>query len=818
MADNPAPGPPARQSQTWTSGAKDTVTTSLTARVWATVGGGVLNEVFWPAVDQPQVKDFGFLVRAGNGADAEWRELKAEGVYTVEPHPDPAVPLATVTHTGPFYRFSFEVIPDPERDALLVDYRLSRPPGAAARPLTLYPLLAPHLDTYTASAGQDTGTHNRAWVQDGALFASDDNGHVLCLVAGPGFGRSSVGYVGVSDGWSDLYAHAAMEWEYTSTGWGVVAMMGELSAAAGELAGTLALGFGATAAEAEAAARASLQAGAENTRSALVQQWQQWAAALTLPGAGDQVAAAVRQSATVLRGCVDRSSGGVVAGLSTPWGADTNDPGGYHMVWCRDGSETALALAALGDLDTGRALLDFLAAQQRTDGTQADFGSWGRCYFLDGSSLPGLQLDETAFPVLLAAKLEELGLPLPDGISTMVRQAVRYLVRNGPVQPPDALDRWEETAGGSPYTLALIVVALVAGASMLSEPERSFVLALADNWNERIEEFSYVAASEMDRAFATAGHYVRIGPAADTIRLGNQIEPGISLKAEQMVGLEFLYLPRLGLRDPYDQRVTDTLKIVDRMLVRRTASGDAYTRYDVDGYGEWLDGSGWPVRHFGIGRPWPLLVGERGHYDALTGGNAAARLEAMLAMRGRGGLLPEQVWDAGDLPWRDLANGRPTASAMPLAWAHSEFVKLALLLGSGRPVERLAAVDQRYGGRVPQSATWYWRSRASFSELPAGCALVIVDTEEFTLHCGFDGWQPDTIVDLPAQPLPFDLYGVTLAADQLAGHTSLQFTRRYAGGWEGRDHSVLLGAERPATPSLQPRTATARSAPGRGLR
>lgn len=843
MADNPAPGPRAgaTQSQTWTSGAKDTVTTSLTARVWATVGRGVLNEIFWPAVDQPQVKDLGFLVRAGDGADAEWRELKAEGAYTVEPHPDPAVPLATVTHTGTFYRFAFEVIADPAHDALLVDYRLSRPPGVAARPVTLYPLLAPHLDTYTASSGQDTGTHNRAWAHNGALFASDSNGHVLCLVAEPGFDRSSVGYVGTSDGWSDLYAHAAMQWEYTSTGWGVVALMGELTAPAGELAGRLALGFGATDADAEAAARASLLAGTEKTRAALVQQWQQWAATLTLPEAGKPakpeagkpakpepdkpaagqavsapVAAAVRQSATVLRSCVDRSSGGVVAGLSTPWGADTNDPGGYHMVWCRDGSETALALAALGDLDTGRALLDFLAGQQRTDGTQPDFGSWGRCYFLDGSSLPGLQLDETAFPVLLAAKLEELGLDLSDGIRTMVQRAVRYLVRNGPVQPPDALDRWEETAGGSPYTLALIVVALVAGAPMLSEPERSFALALADNWNERIEEFSYVAASEVDRACGTAGHYVRIGPAADTLRLGNQIEPGISLKAEQMVGLEFLYLPRLGLRDPHDPRITDTLRIVDRMLARRTASGDAYTRYDVDGYGEWLDGSGWPVRHFGIGRPWPLLVGERGHYDALTGGDAGARLDAMLAMRGRGGLLPEQVWDAGDLPWRDLTNGRPTASAMPLAWAHSEFVKLALLLETGRPVERLAVVEQRYGGGAPQSATWYWRSRASFSELPAGCALVIADTKEFTLHCGFDGWQPDTIADLPAQPMPFDLYGVTLAADRFTGHTSLQFTRRYDTRWEGTDHSLALDARRRPT-ALRPRTVGARSAPGHGF-
>ncbi|HJQ01725.1 MAG TPA: glycoside hydrolase family 15 protein [Jatrophihabitans sp.] len=818
MADNPAPAPPDgyRQRQTWTSGAKDIVTTSLTARVWATVGKGIVTEVFWPAVDQPQVKDFGFLVRAGSGADAQWWEAKADGAYTVEPHADPAVPLATVTHTGTHYRLSFQVIADPAHDALLLDYRLDRPKGAAPEPIALYPLLAPHLGSYTASSGPNTGTDNIAWLQDGALFARDNNGHVLCLIADPGFHRASVGYVGISDGWSDLYEHAAMQWEYTSAGPGVVAMMGELSDPTGELAGTLALGFGTNPADAESSARASLLAGPENARATLVRQWQQYAQTLALPHPGQvitaPVAAAVKQSATLLRCCADRSSGGIVAGLSTPWGNDTNDPGGYHMVWCRDGSETALALAALGDLQTASALLDFLAAQQRLDDTQAEVGSWGRCYFLDGSSLPGLQLDETAFPVLLAAKLEELGLTLPDGIRTMIRQAVRYLVRNGPVHPPEAVDRWEETAGGSPYTLALIVVALVAAAPSLSDAEREYVLALADNWNERIEEFCYVADTEVDRAFATAGHYVRIGPTADTIKLGNQIEAGTTLKAEQMVGMEFLYLPRLGLRDSHDRRITDTVTIVDRMLLRRTASGDAYNRYDVDGYGEWLDGSGWPVRGFGIGRPWPLLVGERGHYDALAGGDAAARLAAMLAMRGRGGLLPEQVWDAGDLPWRDLTNGHPTASAMPLAWAHSEFVKLAIMLsaGDGRPVERLAAVDQRYSGQVPESGTWYWSGSAPFSALPSECTLVIVDTQQFTLHCGFDGWQQDSIADLPAESLPFDLYGVTLSAGRLAGHTSLQFTRRYPAGWEGRDYQLGLGAPRSGIAALRPATRTSR--------
>lgn len=788
MTNGSAPAPTGSQTQSWTSGAKDAVTTSLSSRVWATIGQGIVNEVFWPAVDQPQVKDWGFLI-AGAG---QWREVKAVGSYRLQPHQDPAVPVTGVTHDGDIYTLKIRVIADPGHDALLLDYDLTADPDTR-----LYPLLAPHLGTYSADTASDTGLDNTAWVTDGALFASAPNGRVLCLLATGGFDRCSVGYVGYSDGWTDFNTHAGMTWEYSSAGPGAVALMGELH----QPSGTLALGFGRDPDTARGEATAALHGGTDSALATLTDQWQQWAATLRLPAERDglsaELAAAVRQSATVLRCCEDRTTvGAIVAGLATPWGDATNDPGGYHMVWCRDGSETALALAVLGDLDSGAAFLQFLRQQQRPD------GSWGRCYFLDGSALNGLQLDETAFPVLLASKLEELGASLPDATDSLVRAAAGYLVGNGPVHAPDAVDRWEETPGGSPFTLGLIVVALVAAAARISGDDQAYLLSLADNWNERIEEFTYVHGGLVDRAYGTAGHYVRLGPATDLVRVGNQLPPGVALRAEQMVGLEFLYLARLGLRDPHDPRFVDTLAVVDRMLARDTDSGTAYLRYDLDGYGEWLDGSGWAVRGFGIGRPWPLLAGERGHFEAMSGRSAATQLAAMLAMRGAGGLLPEQVWDGGDLPWRNLRNGKPTGSAMPLAWAHSELTKLAVTTtsGGGRPVERLAAVDARYGGIAPASTSWHWRSSVPFAALPADCDLLIEDVSPFTLHYGFDGWQQ--VGDRGAADLPFGMHGVLFPASELAGHDSVQFTRRWADGWEGSNYAVTLGASRPQLRAL----------------
>ena len=410
----------------------------------------------------------------------------------------------------------------------------------------------------------------------------------------------------------------------------------------------------------------------------------------------------------VLRTHADHTvTGAFVAGLAIPWGEDTNDPGGYHMVWCRDGGETALALAAAGHADDAAAALGSLVLRQNQD------GSWPRCFFI--SPVPNafdpqaaVQLDEVAFPLLLAGKLSELGVPLPAGTDNAITKAAGYLAQNGPVSGQD-VDRWEENPGASPFTIGLEIVALLVAATRLTGPEQALALALADNWNERLEEFTYVSGDEVDQAFGTDGHYVRIGlSGSGRVALANQPQGTQPVDAAALVGLEFGYLPRLGLRDPADKRVTDTLAIVEAMLGADTPSGRAYHRYDVDGYGEWLDGTGWPVRRFGIGRPWPLLAGERGHLDVLSGGDASAQLQAMLAMRGRGGLLPEQVWEACPLPWQHLRPGQPTGSAMPLAWAHSELIKLAFAVAA-KPFELLTLVSDRYHAAVPASQTWFWR-------------------------------------------------------------------------------------------------------------
>ena len=158
----------------------------------------------------------------------------------------------------------------------------------------------------------------------------------------------------------------------------------------------------------------------------------------------------------------------------------------------------------------------------------------------------------------------------------------------------------------------------------------------------------------------------------------------------------------------------------------------------------------------------------------------------------QGGLLPEQVWDAAAIPALGLAPGRPSGSAMPLLWAHAEFLKLLIAGESGRPVEMLQAVEERYRGSVIRpAAAWHWRDEVPIWRLRKGCALRIEDREPFTLHLGFDGWQQ--VHERDAATQPFGLWSVLLTADELARYKQVDFTRRYGTTWEGVDHRVLLG-------------------------
>ena len=748
---------------TWASSDKDLVGTALgPSRVWYTLGYGILDEVFWPSTGEPQTRDLGFIV-AREGA---WHEVKRVDRYTLST-PAPEIPLPLVRHQGEGYALELEFLADPDRDVVLVRYRLE---GQGFR---LYPLLAPHLG--------GSGHGNTAWVGADGLYAQKEWA-TLCLASQVPFGRASAGYAGASDGWQDFNHHGAMTWAFGRAEGGNVALMGELPG--GE--GLLALGFAETPEGAHTLAVSSLSEGFAAIRERFIAGWQGWGRALEVPPAEPALAQEARVSAMVLKVHEDKTyPGAVVASLSTPWGFAHDDPGGYHLVWPRDAAEAGLALLAAGQIADARRMLAYLVA------TQQDDGGWTQNFFPDGRPYwSGVQLDEVALPVLLACKLaEEAGLGgFSAPAATMVRKALGFIARSGPYSPQD---RWEENAGVNPFTLAVQVAALVAGGDLLDEALRSYARSLADDWNARIEEWTYVRGSELDQQYGLAGHYVRIAPPGQTAIRGRvlvQNREGETLPARALVGLEFLYLVRLGLRAPHDRRVQDTLKLVEALLRVETPGGPLYRRYNDDGYGEHDDGS--PFDGSGMGRAWPLLAGERGHHALLAGEDPRPYLRAMAAATSKGGLIPEQVWDSPAIPARGLYPGRPSGSAMPLVWAHAEFLKLLLAAHNHRPSEWLEAVAERYRQpRAPQ--TRHWRTDTPTTVLPTGAALLIEDSRPFSLRYGFDGWQGAQQAE--AVELGLGMWGVRLEAAALRGD-SLEFTRRFAEGWEGQDYRLVREA------------------------
>ena len=750
---------------TWCSSDKDFVTAALDgSRVWATIGHGIINEIYWPSTGRPQVRDLSFYL-IGEG---RWIDLKRARCYRLST-PRPDVPALRIEHEGKDYKLCLEVLPDPMRDALLVRYTLTGPYRVAI-------ILAPHL----GSSGRD----NSAWGDNGVGFASRD-GHALCLMADQPLAKLSCGYVGTSDGWQDLQQHEDLTWQFERAEQGTVAISAELAASQG----VLSIGFAEDVYGAFMLARTALAAGFDAALARFVAAWEAWGARLKLPCPDATLGNLARTSAAVLKIHEDRAyPGAVVASLSVPWGNSTDSLGGYHLVWPRDATLTAFALLAANQLEDVRHMLAHLIAAQRID------GHWPQNYFPNGEPYwIGVQLDETAFPVLLAAKLAELQQPELPGTAVMVRAAAGFIARSGPASPQD---RWEENPGVSPFSLAAAISALIGAGPWLSAQECAYAQSLADDWNERLESWCYVRDTPLARQLSVAGYYVRIAvPEGETgmsakVQLRNR--DGEQIAADALVSMDFSYLVRLGLRDGRDSRVLDTIRVVDQVLRVATPSGAVYHRYNDDGYGEYPDGR--PFDGNGVGRAWPLLTGERGHLALQAGEDPLEYLETMSRCTSPGGLLPEQVWDSAAIPALGLEPGRPSGSAMPLLWAHAEFLKLLVAREQGTPIEMLRSVQARYARAPapPQAATYHWRNEVPALSLPRNRDLLIEDREPFALHFGFDGWQ--RVADRAASPMPFGLWGVRLTASELNGAQALNFTRCYPRGWENLDHRVVLAA------------------------
>lgn len=767
---------------------------SPASRVWFTTSHGILNEVYYPRVDYACIRDMGLLVSDGRDFFSEEKRHAGSTLeYLVE-----GVPAYRFTNTCKQgrYRIVKEILTDPCRDTLLQRITFAPLKGKLSD-YHLYALMAPHI--------MNAGAGNTAWCDYykgmPMLFAERDGGAIALACSVP-FKASSVGFVGVSDAWQDISRNMKMTKRYRRAQNGNVAVCGEIDLEfAGERPFVLAMGFGMNAHEAGQRALASILDGFDTAREQYIKDWQDWQSLIkdyskTKKGNNSlyRISAAVLQTHHA-----QQFPGGYIASLSVPWGFSKGDDdlGGYHLIWPRDLVEVAGGLLAAGADKATFSVLHYLRLAQEPD------GHWLQNMWLDGSAYwHGIQMDETAFPVLLVNMLlhrKAIGKKSLEGFMPMIRKAVQFLIKNGPCSQQD---RWEENSGYSPFTLAAEIAALLAAADLFEmfgqKKEAGYIRETADTWNENIEDWTYVSNTELSKKLNIDGYYVRIAPPNvgetptldDDVILIKNLPQAAEMISAQVVSPDALALVRFGLRDAADPKILNTIKAIDELLKVKTPYGDCWHRYNCDGYGEHADGS--PFNGTGIGRVWPLLTGERAHYELAAGNHKRAEelLRTMEAFSNEGGMIPEQIWDSEDIPHYELFFGRPAGSAMPLVWAHSEYLKLCRSIRDKAVFDTPPQTTERYLKNNTRSGYDFWRFSRKLKRISKKKKLRIETGAPCSVHWSANGWK--TAKDTLSKDTGVGMYmaDINLSRVKAGGKIMFTFFWTESGNWEGKDFEV----------------------------
>lgn len=685
-----APGAPGAGSS-WTSGAKQGLGTSTTpqSKLWYTIGQGIVTEVFFPQIDTPDVQDLQLIVTDGSSFVDLERDATTHQVV-VDPQ---ALTYSQInTAASNRYRITRTLVTDPDRPVLLMETRFQVLSGG---PYQVYVLYNPSL--------ANSGMGDTAATSGSALVASDGN-ISSALISSIGFVQTSNGYSGrSSDGLLDLKTnkHLSQLFDTASTP-GNVVQVGEISVG-NDTTFTLALGFGATRAEATATANASLVTGFAAIRSKYENSWHAYLGGLKpTPNSitSNNLSTQYNVALMTLKSLEDKTFPGAgIAALATPWGdfvnADTccvfdTDHGGYQSVFGRDLYEVATAQLAAGDTAAANRYLDFLLnRQQRGD------GSLPRNSQVNGDALPGdTQLDEVSYPLILAWQLNRM-----DAATwSKVKKSADFIVAHGPWT---SKERWEENSGLSPSTIAAEIAGLVCAAEIADKngdtQSRDQYLATADNWQQNVASWTFTTNGPL----GNQRYYIRIDENQDpndgqTLSIANG---GGNHDERAIIDAGFLELVRLGVVPASSSTIAESMPEVDATLRVATPNGYMFRRYNFDGYGEnFGDCTGFPVHHGGTGGLWPLLNGERGEYELANGNTALATdsLKTMAKAANAGFMIPEQVFDH-TAPACGYFLGQGTGSAMPLAWSTAQFVRLAQSIDAGKPVETPAVVAKRYG-------------------------------------------------------------------------------------------------------------------------
>ncbi len=791
MEEKIAPNGPGMEPH-WTRSSKDAVGSAYSkqSRIWFTLAKGVITEVYYPSIDRANTRQIEFIVTGEDFVSYE----KYDATHKIE-YISPGVPAYRVTTECKEgrYRLIKWIYSDPRRDSLVTRIAFE-PLKGRIEDYRLFCYVTPHID--------NEGYHNNGWIGDykgvDLLCAKRNN---CCMVVGSnqGFLLRSCGYVGVNDGWIQLKNNRQIQEIYTKVNDGNIGLTGELPLNSKEL--FISVSFGSNELTAGQMCRATLLSDPHLIFDHYKADWEESYLNLHTPSHEDETLEDFFRTSVMVMKChrTKLFEGSVIASLSIPWGKSQGDAnlGGYHLIWPRDLVETAAGLSAAGDSEAAREILFYLMCTQDKD------GHWPQCMWVTGEAYwPGIQMDETAMPILLANRLAKHDQLQNIDPQEMICKAVCYIVQNGPVTQED---RWEENGGYTPFTLANEISALLVSAETYEQLGNSaasrYLIEMADCWNSLIEQWIYVEDTDLAKEVGVKGYYIRIAPDVKNL----DIEPSqgdfhiknipwkdSDVMADQIVSCDALALVRFGLRDAKDPRILDTVKVIDHLLRTDTKTGPVWHRYNDDGYGEHEDGS--PYNGTGVGRGWPLMVGERGHYELARGDKDLGwkLLKTMCRQSNAAQFFPEQIWESADIPKLDLFNGHPSGSAMPLVWTHSEYVRLFRSLSQGRVFDLIEPVYRRYVEQKVTSNLHFWRFNHRISRIDQGKRLRIEAKTPFRLQYSLDGWA--TSKDVESVDTTLGIWYVDLETEQLLVDTKVAFTFYWSGckSWEKEKFEVRI--------------------------
>jgi glucoamylase len=702
---------------------------NTTSKIWFTVAGGVLSDVYYPTIDNTNVETLRYVVTDGKTfTDVQGRDT----TYSVAPIPGTGgmgCRVVTTAKSGK-YEIVTDYVTDPARNALMMKVALK---ANAPELLRLYLRFDPTVNgNGGGGAGNggadnaltDTSTGHPVMVADDPVTSTNaanrDYGQpVYAALDGPFTSENTNGFAGAdSDGLVELDASHALTTSYASASNGNVVQTARVAGTSSRDADrtirfTAALGFGSTQTGAVGTAESALGNGWESALGDFKGGWQAYDAGLKHPpkSLSDRLTDTYWVSANVLKAVEDKTfPGALVAAPASPWGqaVSAGDPqntyfGSYREVFARDLYEIWTGLMADGDTATATDATLFLFDRQQ----QPD-GSMPRNSLVNGKLAPdsfNTQLDETAYPLLMAA---ELHLTDHDLYVNHVRPAANFVAAHGPAF---GVERWEEQDGYSPSTIAAEIAGLVAAADLADangdHASASVWRGTADDFQRSIKSWTVTTSGPY-----AARYFIRLSKTGDpnaaiTYNLGNG---GPTLDQRQVIDQGFLELTRLGELAASDPDVLGSLPVVDSKIRATTAAGDGFHRYNGDGYGDRSsDGRPWAPSGVGNGHLWPALSAERAEQQLQTGdtAGAAALLDSMGRMASGVGLIPEQNWENPDLAASPFGtdpttasigfvNGGPAGSAAPLDWSAGAFVRLARDLASGKLLDRPASTYSRY--------------------------------------------------------------------------------------------------------------------------